>query len=463
MNILELFARIGLKADTPQAEGFAKAIKGIKGELIGAIAGTLSLATAVKAVNAAMGEATELKKFGDQTGANVEEMQKWRAVAQQVSGSGAAVASSIDAIVSNQEKIKLGQGNISGYQLLGIDPRSDPFKVLEQIRDKTGNLSAGMRKNVMGMFGVNADLVSTLKLTNAQFDAMAAHAYVISPSMIEGMNRARGSIDVLKNAVSYYVAEMATKLGPTIEKVAGFLEKFVKFIANGIINIDKLIRSTIGLKTAILAVAAVLAVMNAGFLLSPIGLFTTAIILLMGILEDIAVYNSGGASLFGVLMLKMPGVAKAFEWIGTAAMNWLKIIGLIAKGDWSGLDALTEKWGVLGIVIRGIADYMRFIIDSMQAGFSGKSLKDFIANVKEGGLGSAIAKDWETFIKGDLAVFGNLLPKGGKTEKAGDTVNITVSGVSDPKAAAGYVEDALDSWRHGLKDTQAQVPAKAEQ
>ena len=118
MNILELFARIGLKADTAPAENFDKAVKGIKSSLIGAIAGTLSLAGAVKAVNAAMGEATELKRFGDQTGVNVEEMQKWKAVAEQASGSGAAVASSIDAIVSNQAKIKLGTGNIQRYQPL---------------------------------------------------------------------------------------------------------------------------------------------------------------------------------------------------------------------------------------------------------------------------------------------------------------------------------------------------------
>ena len=189
MNILELFARIGLKADTAPADQFAKAVGGIKNTLIGAIAGTLSLAGAVKAVNAAMGEATELKRFGDQTGVNVEEMQKWKAVAEQASGSGAAVASSIDAIVSNQAKIKLGTGNIQGYQLLGIDPRSDPFKVLEQIKAKTANLGAADKKNIIGMFGVNADLMSTLKLTNAEFDRMAAHAYVISQELASSANK----------------------------------------------------------------------------------------------------------------------------------------------------------------------------------------------------------------------------------------------------------------------------------
>ena len=367
-----MFARIGLKADTAPADQFAKAVGGIKNTLIGAIAGTLSLAGAVKAVNAAMGEATELKRFGDQTGVNVEEMQKWKAVAEQASGSGAAVASSIDAIVSNQAKIKLGTGNIQGYQLLGIDPRQDPFKVLEQIKAKTANLGAADKKNIIGMFGVNADLMSTLKLTNAEFDRMAAHAYVISPSMIDGMNKARGSISVLKNEISYYVAELATKLGPTIEKVTGFLEKFVRFIANGVMNIDKLIRSTIGLKTAILAVAAVLAVMNAGFLTSPLGLFTIAILALMAVLEDLARYNSGGGhSLFGVIMLKMPALGKALQDTFGFLGDLLKTVKEIFSGNWDQVDKLTEKWGLFGLIIRGICDAFRdlqALVESVMTG-----------------------------------------------------------------------------------------------
>jgi len=371
VNILELFARIGLKADQQPADNFAKAVKGIKGELIGAIAGTLSLAGAVKAVNEAMGDATELKKFGDQTGANVEEMQRWRSVADQVSGSGQAVASSIDAIVSNQAKIKLGTGNISGYQLLGIDPRQDPFKVLQQIRDKTANLSAADRKNITGMFGVNADLISTLKLTNAQFDAMASHAYVISPSMIDGMNRARGDITALKNEISYYVAEMATKLAPTIEKVTGFLDKFVRFIANGVINIDKLIRSTIGLKAAIIAVATVLAVMNAGFLTSPIGLFTIAILALMAVLDDLAAYNSGRGSLFGVLMLKFPGLMKVIKPLSDAFRDIGDAIRALFNGDWKKFDDITAKWGFWGGLIQEVKNGLADVADILNALMTG--------------------------------------------------------------------------------------------
>lgn len=464
MNILELFAHIGLKADQQPADNFAKAVKGIKGELIGAIAGTLSLATAVKAVNEAMGNATELKRFGDQTGANVEEMQKWRAVADQVSGSGAAVASSIDAIVSNQAKIKLGTGNIQGYQLLGIDPRSDPFKVLEQIKAKTANLGAADRRNITGMFGVNADLISTLKLTNAQFDAMASHAYVISPSMIEGMNKARGSITVLKNEVSFYVAEMATKLAPTIEKVTGFLEKFVKFIANGVMNIDKLIRSTIGLKAAIIAVAAVLAVMNAGFLTSPLGLFTIAILALMAVLDDLAAYNSGRGSLFGVLMLKLPGLMKVIQPIADVFTSISDAIKALFGGDWAKFDDIIKKWGVFGEILKWIVDAFHDIGDFFKSINESKNFGDWLGKMAKGGILDKDAPNYKIMDqmkaligKGDWGGAWNAMVGGGGATT--QQFNFQIYGVGGPQEA---FEEGARTFKEAMKQDQAHRNAKRE-
>ena len=436
MTILELFARIGLKADTAPAERFDQTVKGIKNTLIGAIAGTLSLATAVKAVNAAMGEATELKRFGDQTGVNVEEMQKWQAVAEQASGSGAAVASSIDAIVSNQAKIKLGTGNIQGYQLLGIDPRSDPFKVLEQIKAKTANVGTADKKNIIGMFGVNADLMSTLKLTNAEFDRMAAHAYVISPSMIEGLNKARGSISVLKNEVSYYVAEMATKLGPTIEKVSGFLEKFVKFIANGVMNIDKLVRSTIGLKAAIIAVAAVLAVMNAGFLTSPLGLFTIAIIGLMLVLDDLAAYNSGRGSLFGFLMLKFPGLMKVIKPISGAFKDIGGAIKALFGGDWSKFDEIIKKWGVFGEILKWIRDAFKDIGDFFKSISEAKNFGDWIGKMAKGGILDKDAASYKVMDQIKALISKGDWSGAWKTMTGGESVNDYAPVINNPKTVA---------------------------
>ena len=442
MNILELFAHIGLKADQAPADRFLGAVNGIKKDIIGAIAGTLSLAGAIKAVNAAMGDALELRKFSDATGASTDKMQQWRAVADQVSGSGAAVADSIKAIVSNQDKIKLGSGNISGYQLLGIDPRNDPYEVLKQIRDKTAKLEPGMRRNIIGMFGVSTDLISTLNLTNAQFDKMAARAYVISPSMIDGMNRARASMETVKNAVLYFTADLATKLGPAIEKVSTWLIRFVQFVERGVLMIDKLVRSTIGWKTAITAIIAVLAVMNAGFLLSPIGLFTMAIILLMAVMEDLYVYSKGGKSLFGVLMQEMPGLGNAMKGIFGFLTDAVAAIKAFFTSDWSKFDEIIKKWGVLGDLIKFFVDGLKDANKLLGEIADGKwkevfSLKGGIldpeARKAQGAAGAGMLRSVGNFLNPKNALAG-----GGTTNQ---NFNFTITGISDPKQAAKEVQN----------------------
>lgn len=460
MNILELFARIGLKAETGPAEAFQKTMTGLKRDILGAVAGSLSLAGAIKAVNASMGDALELKKFSDATGASTDEMQRWRAVADQVSGSGAAVSESIKAIVFNQDKIKLGQGNISGYQMLGIDPRSDPFKVLEQIRAKTANLAPGMRRNIMGMFGVNTELISTLDLTNKQFDKMAARAYVIPQSNIDGLNRARGSLEMVKNAIMYYTAEMATKLGPTIEKVSQGLVKFFGWIERGITMFDKLVKATIGWKAAILTVVSVLAVMNAGFLLSPIGLFTIAMLALMAVLIDFSYYSQGKASLIGVLFAKFPNLMKGLQPVIDALQLILASLRGLFTGDWSKFDELCAKWGAFGKILEGIKETLSFIIAGLANTMSGKSFNQFGENLKKQGLGGAIKSDISTFWNGDMAGIRKAFGDKQAGAQTTNNYNFAISGISDPRQAAIEVQNIMRREQMHAQTAGARVKAE---
>ena len=364
MNILEIFARIGLKADTTQGNQFLKTVKGIKSELESVVFGALSVAAAIKAVNSAMAQSREFKKFTADTGESAEELQKWANVAETVSGAGDSVASSIRAIVANQEKIKLGQGNISGYQLLGIDPRSNPFQVLEQLRTKLQNVSPGMRRNIAAQFGVSSDLVQTLELSNAEFDKMASRAWIIPQSNIDGLNRAVSSLSEVKNAFKFMQAELATKLAPIIEKATRYVINFAQMIERGVLMLDKMIRATIGWKAAVIAIVGALAVLNSAFLLSPMGLFTAGIILLLAILDDLYVYSTkSGRSVFGLLVKEMPALGKAFEWVQTLVKNLGELFGFFTgnKAIDTSLDALTEKFGAFGLVIWNIIDAYMYL------------------------------------------------------------------------------------------------------
>jgi len=432
----------------------------MKTALVGAIAGTLSLATAIRAVNDQFNQSLTMQKFADDTGQSVEEMQKWKAVAQQVSGAGATVAESIRAISSNQAKIRLGQGNISGYQLLGIDSRSDPFKVLEAIRTKTQGLSQSMRRNIAGQFGISDDLVKTLELTNEQFDEMAKNAFVIPQGNIEAMNKARGSLETVKNAVNFLVAKFVTALAPSIDtiskKIAEFVRnygaKLVSWIQSAIKTIttvadliDKTIRATVGWKVALLALAAVFFMLNSAIMMP-----VAAIALLFIALEDIYAYSKGEDSLIGRFLKGMPALKAAFDGVLDTVILLVTAIGSVFSGDFSKLDEMTKKWGLFGDIVNGIAHSLEFINRTL----SGAHVADVFGGtgqrIQEKGFAGAMGEEWDIF-KSDLSRIGGDIgtwfSSRNEPALAPVTVNnsptINISGAASPEATGKAVGDYM--------------------
>lgn len=459
MNIVELFAKIGLKADTGAAEGFLKSVNGITGGLKGAIAGTLSLSAAVAALNASMSEANTMNKFAADTGASVVEMQKWKAVAEQVNGAGEGVAASIRAITTNQEKIKLGQGNISGYQLLGIDPRSDPFKVLEALRTKTQGMSQGMRRNIAAQFGVSNDLVQTLELTNAQFDAMSKKAWVVPKESIDRVNKVRAGITELSQRLNYLRMEAVAKLSPYIEKGIIWFGKIIDFGERIGRMIDGIVRSSIGWKNAIIGLTAALAALV--ITTSPV---TAAIAAILLIMDDLYVYSlhGEGKSIFGLMVKEFPALGKVFD----AAFDSLKFIGAILdglmNGDWSNFDKMVESWGRFGEILKGIKDTLVFMQDSINPGKLKETFGAAAEGFKEKGFLGELENQWSLFM-GELGQIGSFFspsPAAAGATTINNNPTIVINGATDTGATEKAVERALTNTAANTRQNSA--GAKAE-
>jgi len=337
MTVAELFARIGIKADDAQVKRFMGSMKAAKVGMIAMTAAAAGVSIAIKKITSdAMASAVAFKQFEVETGASAQELQKWQSVAEQTNQSAESVSAAIKSIVANQEKIKLGQGNISGFQLLGIDPRTDPFKILETLRDKTEGLTRGMKKNILATMGVGGGLLQTLELTREQFDAMSAKAFIISPGAIETLNKTKASVDLAGRAIKYIKAQIAVGLSPQIEKLTKRFTEFVKVNEKGIVEgfkkafefvqkftgaiintgkaINNVVVNTLGWEKAIKALVGVFILLNATLLFSPIGLITAGIILLIAVLDDLYVYSKGGKSLFGMMMEGIKN-SKLMEWL----------------------------------------------------------------------------------------------------------------------------------------------------
>jgi hypothetical protein len=405
LEILKLFARIGLKADQKQAENFFKSIQNIKiGLGVASIGAGVFVAALKKITDESMQTALSFKKFSSETGASMEELQKWQSVADEVSGSGQAVAESIKAITSNQEKIKLGQGNISGYQMLGINPNQSPFKILDQLREKTKGLSQAMKKNVMEQMGVNKDLLQTLELSKDKFDELKNSAFVIPESSIMAIDEARASSASLTGALKYLRAMITANLAPSIVKINkvimewirnnkdglikgiriafDLISKFVSAIINTAKVINNLITNTIGWGNALKILVGIIAIMNASLLLSPIGLFTMGIILLIAVIDDLYRYSQGKKSLFGKLLDKNP---KFKEMVDNIKDILKAFNSLFSKGDMKKFDELIDKWGIWGEILKSIATSL----DAINA------VKSLISGNKEEFLKTNVGKNRE--------------------------------------------------------------------
>jgi hypothetical protein len=412
MTVAELFARIGVKADSSQLNSFDKKLKGVKVAMTAAVAGAAVFSVAIRKItDDAMDAAAGMKQFEAETGASYQELQKWQSVAEQTNNSSKAITESIKNLASNREKIKVGEGDISGYQLLGIDPMQDPFEVLEDLRKQTADLPQAMKKNILGQMGISNDLLQVLELSNKEFTQMAGRAFIVPQSAIDGLDKARASLASVREAGSYLKTMIAAELAPGMEelnkKIIAFVKEneegivkgikksfeiirdFVAAIGNAAMMINKIVTSTVGWKVALGGIAAAMAIFNAQLLLSPIGVFTAAIILLVLILDDLYMFSKGKGSLIG-RMFGDSDLAGPWKALVDIISEFVNLLGLLATGDFAGVDALLASWGLVGDAIQRVIDLTKELAEINKKGqeqrnesFRGDTFQSDVAAAKD--------------------------------------------------------------------------------
>lgn len=449
MTVAELFTRIGIQTDEGKLKSFQTRLGAAKAGMIGLTAAAAGVSLAIgKITNDAMKSAVAFKQFEAETGASAQTLQKWQAVAEQTNQSAESVNSAIKSIAANQEKIKLGQGNISGFQLLGIDPQQDPFEILEQLRTKTAGMTDAMKKNIMAQMGVGAGLIQTLNLSREQFDAMASKAFIISPGAIETLNKMKSSVDLAGRGVKYMKAQIAVGLAPQItaltkkfvefmkvnEKgiVKGFKEgfNFVKLFTGAIMNtanvLNRLITGTIGWEKAIKGVLVVVGALNASLLASPMGIFIAGIILLVAVLDDLYVYSKGGQSLFGKMVEKVPELGEVFDAVFGTIKDVMTLLKGFATGDDLAIDKILDQWGIFGDLIQKIKEGIEYI--------SGSEFKKMQEEAREARGGT-------------LSGYERMMGVSGGTSN--NSMNVTINGADDAESIAEKVKGAWQSLMNG--------------
>lgn len=288
-----------------------------------------------------MGQAIESQvEFANSVNVGFEAMQEWNYVAELNSSSVDSLKSSFEGLNKKiNESTKNSEIN-SYFKSLGINVKDangelkSADTVLEEVSKsfKKLNLNEGQQKDYLEKLGIDSSMLKTLNLSTQELTKLKNEARSVgivtdeeAQSIIEynkSFNTLKFGLDSLRKKIAVAFTPQLKDLAQTFIKllqsnqalIKNGLEKFSKLIGSGVgavANFCKfigdLIKSTIGLKGALIATGIAVAFLNKKFLFSPLGAMVMGILALIAVVDDLMVGMEGGESVIANFLKDMFG------------------------------------------------------------------------------------------------------------------------------------------------------------
>ena len=379
MTIGELFIKLGFKIDGD------KDLVGVERSMSRATGSATKLALEVAALNAAflymietsLKAAVALRSFNLTTGLSIGQLQIWEHAAQV---NGLAAGTLTDAIKNLQTaRTNFALGNpqaVGAWTLLGVDPRQDPFKVLEALRQRLINVKdVGVARNLLGQVGLES-MLPLLRSTNLEWEKWSRN-FIISTEQVNKLAALNAAWQSLKLSVTSLATQFSALFTPALGALAraiqivaaagagfvrwlqgsGPLARFLR-IAMQLLAIDVLF-----LGVALTGLVAVLGTVAAvvSFLGTAVGILTIAWAPWLLLIGAAVVALGGMILLLQDLWVNVRGGKSAFDWLHSSIPEvWALAHGLenILK-VWKELKSLGH-WGE-GLALAGGLDVMRML------------------------------------------------------------------------------------------------------
>lgn len=477
MKLAEFFVQLGVKADNQTLKNFSGGVKALRRELIGV---QVAFAGAIfgldRFVNGSLNGVVALKNLNKQTGLSIKELQKWQQAGQlsNLSLSADQIAQSIGNLEQNLSAIRMGQGNIAPFQLLGIDVAGkNAFAVLDQLRDIIKNIDPATATNLLGQLGLSPEFINVLKISRKEFQELGENTF-LNKRQQDDIDDLGTTIKMLtlrfKALKDQAVAKIAPELNAliknffkwlkdngdkvinTISTVANIFSSFVSAIGGAVGLMTSFIEKTLGVENGIKSISIAVGLLTASF--AP---FLTGLLLFIALLDDIRVWQTGGESLFGDFYNTLNKIPNLKEILGGAALlaflakfNGLLKVPTISLGLFGqkmkllkAVGLLTAGMGGSGLMQMGedskIKDYLSSILGGAGAGAAIGSLIPFFGTAigagagAVGGLGMQIFRD----------------VTGESTNSTTNNININVTGENSRETAIAIEQQ--------LKNTQSLI------
>lgn len=326
MQLASLFVKVGLNGQDSVIAGLSK-IKmstAVAGVTVGALVTQLTRMTE-KAVQTAMA----LDQYATFTGKSSQELQKLSFELGQTGVGMGELQGTLQALEKQRTDMLLGRGYNPAFVLLGIDPRTDPVKMLEELRDRVGKIQdPNIAKALANQLGISDKLFYSLTKNNRELDTFGNKLLMT--------DKERNSLFKLNRewqTFLWYIEAIENKI------IALIADSWLADLASEIINIVRFL-GDIGAKIDEFAnkhplLKALFDALEMAF--SPLKMVPDIILHVLGVFEDLFAFLDGKDSLIGRML------APAKEGLKTV-VDYVKDLWNLLKKSFSIIEKLGDVW-----------------------------------------------------------------------------------------------------------------------
>jgi hypothetical protein len=254
-------------------------------EIIGAITAITGL------VKKASDVAFELTKFHNVTGLSTQTLQEWQQQAALSGVAGGELAGTIESLQRAGAEASL-RGLSGPWVLLGIDPKQDPFVVLNQLKTRLTEFPAAMGTMLARDVGLTDSMISFLK--EAKNLPATDKSLILSPGEIDRLKHYNILFNKTWDAAKRTLQHFGEILLPVATRIIWGLDRMNHAFEIAIHGTGYFADHLKKMGPVLTAVGLVVA---AAFF--PI---TTAVVGLMLLFEDMMTWSKGGKSLTGAII-----------------------------------------------------------------------------------------------------------------------------------------------------------------
>lgn len=322
-----------------------------------------------------------LQKFALTTGLASEDLQNFELRAVRGNVAASQITTAIGAIQKARAAIAFGNAEAAApWMLLGIDPRKDPFKVLEELRLAVKRLDPAIARQKLSEMGFSEDILFLLRgpgFSGARLDRRLTVSDAESKQLAALGATWKELLFTFGQVGARFAAQFAEPLAAVLKSLQGAAVLAGRFID----WLDKGSAGANGFKYALISLLAVLGGLNVALgilIFGPAGAFLA----LLGIL---AVAVGGIVLLVQDFWVACRGGKSAFDWNDGLILTIKNVERLAAAIDW-----FITKWDAAAAKIKAGAGAFGWASDIL--GAAGGNPAQLIGRIAGASAGSSVSQ-----------------------------------------------------------------------